>query len=312
MNRIICGVDVSKDNLDCRIVPGEAVGRFANTPAGIAALAVFCRQHQVELAVMEATGGYQHQAFLGLCAEGVAATCVNPGTVRHYAKGMGFLEKTDAIDAFVIASFGQARNLVAMPPPSKKQLRLNSLVKRLRQVTQDMTVNKKRLKQADDGEMRASIIEVMALQKKQTKTLEGEIASLIDDDPLWQAIGSALRSLKGVADRTVACILTNLPEIGTYDSRAIAKLTGLAPMANDSGKKNGPRHIQGGRSTVRSILYLVADIVRRYDPHIGAFHARLVAKGKPKMVIRIALAHKLLTILNARVRDARVKFQIAT
>lgn len=312
MNRIICGVDVSKDNRDCRIVPGEAAGRFANTGEGIAALAAFCRAHSVELAVMEATGGYQRQVFLGLCAEGIGATCVNPGSVRYYAKGMGFLEKTDAIDAFVIASFAQARELVPTPPPSKKQLRLNSLTKRLKQLTQDMAVNKMRLKQADDEEMRSSISEVMALQKKQSKTLEGEIASLIDDDPQWQAIGYALRSLKGVADRTVACILTSLPEIGSYDSRAIAKLTGLAPIANDSGKKNGPRHIRGGRSTVRSILFLVADIVRRYDPHIGAFHQRLVAKGKPKMVIRIALAHKLLTILNARVRDARAKIQNAT
>ena len=120
------------------------------------------------------------------------------------------------------------------------------------------------------------------------------------------------RTVKGVADRTVARIMAELPEIGTYDNKAISKLVGLAPLAHDSGKKNGKRSIRGGRSGVRSILFLVADIARRYDPSLADFHRRLVAAGKPKMVVRVALAHKLLVRLNAKARDARAQYANAT
>jgi transposase len=226
---------------------------------------------------------------------------------------MGALEKTDEIDASIIARFARARDLRPTPLPSPAQQRIKALVARLRQVTEDLTVQKQRRSSLlDNAEMLASIDEVIALLKRQSRRLEGEIASMIDDDPLWARLAETWRAVKGVAGRTVARLMADLPEIGTYSNKAIAKLVGVAPIANDSGKRKGKRPVRGGRSSVRSILFLVAAIAARYDQSLGAFRARLVAAGKEKMVIRIALARKLLVRLNAKARDARAEYANAT
>jgi transposase len=224
---------------------------------------------------------------------------------------MGILEKTDRLDAGVIARFAIAKELKPTNPPTPLQQRLNALVARLRQVTDDLTVQKQRRSCAMNEEMVTSIDEVIALLKRQTKTLAGEIGSLIDDDPLWSKLDAALRT-KGIADRTVARMLAELPEIGIYSNKAVVKLAGLAPLAHDSGARTGQRHIRGGRAGIRSILFLVADIVRRFDPSLAAFHRKLTAAGKPKMVVRIAIARKLLVRLNARAREAREQYALAT
>ena len=311
--KIICGVDVSKAKLDACIEPGAGFASFDNTPAGIAELAAFCRQHGAELAVMEATGGYERLAFLLLWEAGMPCALTNPRSVRRYAEAMGILEKTDRLDADVIARFAHAKNLQPTPMPTPAQQRLKALVARLRQVTDDLTVQKQRSASlADNAEMLASIGEVITLLKRQSRTLEGEIASMIDDDPLWAQLAEAWRPVKGVAGRTVARLMADLPEIGTYSNKAIAKLVGLAPLADDSGKRHGKRSVRGGRAAVRSILFLVAAIAAKYDKTLAAFRDRLLAAGKPKMVVRIALAHKLLVRLNAKARDARAAYANAT
>ena len=311
--KIICGVDISKVRLDACIEPGAIRGSFRNDGAGIAALAAFCRQHQAGLVAMEATGGYERKAFLLLWEEGLPCAVTNARNVRQYAEAMGVLEKTDQIDASIIARFARARDLRPTPVPSLAQQRIKALVARLRQVTDDLTVQKQRRSSLlDNAEMLASLNEVIALLKRQSRTLEGEIASMIDDDPLWAQLAEAWRSVKGVAGRTVARLMADLPEIGTYSNKAIAKLVGVAPIANDSGKRKGKRPVRGGRSSVRSILFLVAAIAARYDKSLGDFRARLFAAGKEKMVIRIALARKLLVRLNAKARDARAQYANAT
>ena len=311
--KFICGVDVSKARLDACIEPGAIFESFDNDAAGIAALAAFCRKHQAGLVAMEASGGYERRAFLLLWEAGVPCAMTNPRSVRHYAEAMGVLEKTDRLDASIIARFAKAKDLRPTPAPSPGQQRLKALVARLRQVTDDLTVQKqRRASLADNAEILASIDEVIALLKRQSRTLEGEIASMIEDDPLWSQLAEAWRSVKGVADRTVARLMADLPEIGTRSNKAIAKLAGLAPIANDSGKRQGKRPVRGGRSSVRSILFLVAAIASRYDKSLADFHARLSAAGKPKMVIRIALARKLLVRLNAKAREARAIYANAT
>jgi transposase len=311
--KIICGVDVSKAKLDVCIEPGTICGSFWNNKAGIAALAAFCREHRTDLVVMEATGGYERRAFLLLWEEGLPCAVTNARNVRQYAESMGVLEKTDKIDASIIARFAKARDLRSMPVPSQAQQRIKALVARLRQVTDDLTVQKQRRSSLlDNAEMLASIDEVIALLKRQSRTLEGEIGSMIDDDPVWAQLAEAWRSVKGVAGRTVARLMADLPEIGTYSNKAIAKLVGVAPIANDSGKRKGKRPIRGGRSSVRSILFLVADIAARFDKSLGDFRDRLRAAGKEKMVVRIALARKLLVRLNAKARDARAAYANAT
>ena len=238
----ICGVDISKARLDACIEPGSIRGSFANDAAGIAGLEAFCRQHRVELVAMEATGGYERRAFWLLWEQGLPCTVTNARQVRLYAEAMGVLEKTDAIDAHIIARFAQAKNLKPTPLPSSSQQRLKALVARLRQLTDDLTVQKQRRSSLlDNAEMPASIDEVIALLKRQSRTLEGEIGSMINDDSLWACLSSTFRSIKGVADRAVAWIMADLPEIGTYSNKAIAKLVGVSPIANDSGKRRGKR-----------------------------------------------------------------------
>lgn len=313
VKKTICGVDVSKAKLDAWIEPAGTFARFDNTTDGLAQLAAFCRQHGVELVVMEASGGYERRAFLELWQAGLPCALTNPRNVRRYAEAMGLLEKTDRIDAKVIARFAIAKKLAPTPLPSRAQQRLTALVARLRQVTDDLTVQKQRRSNLlDNPEILASIDEVIALLKRQSRSLEGEIASMIDDDPLWALLAQSWRSVKGVAGRTVAKLHAELPEIGTYSNKAIAKLVGLAPLANDSGKHRGKRRIRGGRAGVRSILFLVARTAARYDQSLADFRDRLLAAGKEKMVVRIALARKLLVRLNAKAREARAAYALAT
>lgn len=313
MKKTICGVDVSKAKLDVCIEPGHRLASFNNDTAGITELAAFCREHAVALVVMEASGGYERRAFLDLWAQGISCALTNPRSVRRYAEAMGILEKTDRIDASVIARFTHAKDLAPTPLPSQAQQRLKALVARLRQVTDDLTVQKqRRASMFDNTEMQASVDEVIALLKRQSRTLEGEIASMIDDDPLWAKLAETWREVKGVAGRTVARLHAELPEIGTLSNKAIAKLAGLAPIANDSGKRKGKRPTRGGRAGVRSILFLVAAIAARYDQNLREFRDRLLKAGKEKMVVRIAIARKLLVILNAKARDARAQYANAT
>jgi transposase len=262
---------------------------------------------------MEASGGCERQAFLLLWEASIACALTNPRSVRRYAEAMGILEKTDRIDAGVIARFGIAKDIKPTPLPNPQQRRLKALVARLRQVTDDLTIQKQRRSAASiEAEMLASLDEVIALLKRQSRTLEGEIASMIDDDPLWAQIANALRAVKGVAGRTIARVMADLPEIGIYSNKAITKLSGLAPLADDSGTRSGKRHVRGGRESVRSILFLVAEIARRFDPSLAQFHRKLSEAGKPKMVVRVALARKLLVRLNAKARDARSAYAHAT
>jgi len=300
---IICGVDVCAAWLDAWVA-GEFC-RVENSLAGVEGLADFCRRHGVSLVVMEATGGYERLAVGRLWAEGLACAVINPRAVRQFAEAMGRLEKTDRIDAAVIAWYAQVKRIVAQAPASDIQRKLAVAVTRLRQLTALRTMQSNQRRLVDDPEVRGSIDEMLALIARQSRAFEATIIALIGSDPVWARLDAAFRSIKGVADRTVARVLAEMPEIGSLSNKAAAKLTGLAPLAHDSGKRAGKRHVRGGRSPLRSILFVVAEVVRRHEPDFAAFHKRLTLAGKPKKVIRIALAHKLLVRLNAKARDVR-------
>lgn len=288
-----------------------ATARFCNTAEGIAELAAFCRQHKVSLAVMEATGGYEHLAFSLLWAEQLPAAIVNPRAVRHFAQAMGQLEKTDRLDARIIAWFAETRRIAPTPPAPATQQKLTACVRRMRQLTELRVAQTNQRRTVLDPEILDACDALLALLNAQLRALEAKVAGLIGADPLWASLDAAFRSIKGVADRTVARLMADLPEIGTLSNKAVAKLAGLAPIANDSGKLPRARVVRGGRAPVRSILFVVAEVVRRHEPDFKAFHARLAAAGKPKRVIRVALAHKLLTRLNAKARDVRHAFPCA-
>ena len=281
------------------------------TPQGIAELERFCAGHGVDLVVMEATGGYEKLPFSLLWAAGMACAIVNPRQVRRFAEAMGFLEKTDLIDAGVIADYARVKDLVGQEPASQSQERLRALVARLGQLTQLKVSQGNQRRLLKDPDAKASIDELLALIRRQTKAFEVQIAALLDTDPLWRALDLTFREIKGVADRTVAQVMAQMPEIGTYSNKAIAKLAGLAPIARDSGKRNGRRSIRGGRSQVRSILVVVASVVARHEPDFIAFRQKLLDAGKPKMAVRVAVARKLLVRLNAKARDVRAELASA-
>lgn len=305
MASIICGVDVSSETLDGRIGGSGLELSVRRDPEGIAALAAFCLDNGVELVVMEATGGYEKLPFGLLWAAGVPCAIANARSVRRFAEAMGVLEKTDRIDAGIIADYARAKGLTAQAPEGQAQERLRALVTRLRQLTALKVAQSNQRRLVQDAMVTASFDEMLALIARQSRLLETQIAELLDADPLWRALDAAFRQIKGVAGRTVARLMAEMPEIGTVSNKAIAKLAGLAPLANDSGKRQGRRPVRGGRAQVRSILVVVAGLVARHDPDMAAFHQRLIQAGKPRMTARVAVARKLLVRLNAKARDAR-------
>ena len=311
MTPIICGVDVSSISLEAFVNPAGPGRTFANSAEGIAQLACFCQQHGVELVALEATGGYEKQAFALLWAQGVAVALLNPRAVRDFAKAMGWLEKTDRIDARMIARFAAVKGSVASTPASAEQQHLKALVTRLRQLTQLHVDQRNQRLLVTDATVRASISKLLKVVEAQKRSLATKIAAVLASDPLWKELEQAFRSIKGVADRTVAAVMADMPEIGLLSNKAVSKLSGLAPLARDSGKMHGRRLVRGGRRQLRAVLFVVAGVVSRHNPDFAAFHQRLSAAGKPKKVIRIALAHKLLVRLNAKARDVRIRFEAA-
>ena len=305
MASTICGIDISASTLDARVGREGPYQRFPNTPPGRDALAAFCRDNKVGLCAMEATGGHERALFAHLWAAGLPAAVVNPRQVRRFAEAMGRLEKTDKIDCGVIAWFAEVRRIKPMPPASETQTRLAALVVRLRQLTEASVEQRNQARLVTDPLVRDTTTAVLATIAAQVRRLEAGIAALIEADPLWAALNQAFRGIKGVADRTVARLMAALPEIGVVSNKAIAKLAGLAPLAQDSGARHGKRAVRGGRESVRSILFIVASVVRRHEADFKEFSDRLTRAGKPKKVVLVAIAHKLLTRLNAKARDVR-------
>ena len=193
-----------------------------------------------------------------------------------------------------------------MQPAGTAQERLAALVTRLRQLTELRTAQTQPAPAGDrPGGATKSFEEMLGLIASQIRAWRAEIADLIDGDPLWRKLDKTFRSIKGVADRTVAHLMAELPEIGTFPNKAVPSSAASPRSPMTAARYKGKRSIRGGRSSIRSILFVVAEIVRRYDPDFAAFHKRLSDAGKPKKVIRIALAHKLLVRLNAKARDVR-------
>ena len=282
-----------------------AAASFPNHAAGIAALADFCREQGVELVAMEATGGYEQQAFAQLSQAGLPVAILNPRAVRQFAQSMGRLEKTDRIDAGMIAWYAEVKPSPPLCLAPQSQQHLRALVTRLRQLTDIRTAQLNQQRLVTDRSVQASFAKLLALVARQIRDLEQRIAKLIEQDPLWRELNQVFRTIKGVADRTVARLMAEMPEIGTLSNKTISKLAGVAPLARDSGQHQGKRAVRGGRAAVREILFIVASVVGRYEPDFIAFQQRLRAAGKPPKVVRIALAHKLLVRLNAKARQVR-------
>ncbi len=233
---------------------------------------------------------------------GFEVSIVNPRQPRDYARCQNLLAKTDAIDAFVLASFAQVIGPRASRLPSANQLLLDEMVARRRQLVRMHAQEDNRLQQAFEKRIRTSIERVMRLLERQRDDLDRAIAALIDRDDDWRAKLELLRSVPGVGDVTASTLVAELPELGRLNRGEIAKLVGLAPVNHDSGAHRGERHIQGGRSTVRCVLYMATLTARTFNPLIRATSDRLTRAGKPFKVVMTACMRKLLTILNTMAR----------
>jgi len=299
----VVGIDVSKATLDVALLPSGEVLQFANDANGIEELGKKLKLAAADLVVMEATGGYETAVATALVGSGLRVAVVNPRQIRDFAKATGRLAKNDRLDAQVIAAFGQAIEPEIVRLPDEDARALEALLVRRRQLVamRVQEVNRLGLMQ---GAMRKRIKAHIDWLEKEIDKLDIDLTAGLRSSPAWRAKDELLRSFKGVGPITSGTLMVALPELGQLDRRAIAALVGLAPFNRDSGVMRGRRSIYGGRSQVRTLLYMAATTAIRSNPVIRAFYERLKSRGKPHKVAMVACMRKMLTILNAMVRQS--------
>jgi transposase len=304
------GIDVSKEHLDVASEDGALEARFANDEQGHGQIVARMRELSPTLVVMEATGNFQVDLSVVLASAQVPMAVVNPRQVRDFAKALGILAKTDAIDARTIARFGATVKPQAQPLPDEQALELEALMTRRRQLVGMIASEKNRLQAlfgpAKTSWAEKSIRDTLSHLIKQLSQLDKGLRKRIERSPVWKAKDDLLKSVPGIGKVTSLTLAIDLPELGTLDRKQIASLAGLAPINRDSGKSIGKRRIWGGRATVRTALYMACVASLRCNPVIQALYARLtkVARKPPKVAL-VACMRKLLTILNAMVRAQR-------
>ena len=302
--RIQVGIDVSKDSAEVSL-GDRSIASFANDDAGHERIVTELAQHEVGLVLMEATGGYEAQLACALQAAGYAVVVINPRQARDFAKSMGYLAKTDRIDAAVLRQFADVidgrpdRERFLLPAADPQRQHLAALVGRRRQLVEMRTAERNRLSLSHKA-ARKSIEIVIRTLTKQIEDIEAQMAHHVQQH--HADLAKLLNSAKGIGDGTVACLIGELPELGRLSNRKISKLVGIAPLNRDSGQYRGKRMIGGGRAEIRTALYMPTWVAIRHNAVIGAFYRRLIANGKPKKVALVACMRKLLVILNALVR----------
>ncbi|MDQ5848306.1 MAG: IS110 family transposase [Pseudomonadota bacterium] len=300
--QVVAGIDVSKAVLDVALLPSGEELQVGNDAAGIEELGKRLKAASVDLVVMEATGGYETAVATALVGAGLRVAVVNPRQVRDFAKATGRLAKNDRIDAQVIAAFGQAIDPEIRQLPDEDARELQALLLRRTQLVTMKVQETNRLGLAQ-GAMRKQIKNHIDWLAKEIDKLDIDLTARLRSSPAWRAKDELLQSLKGIGQVTSSTLLVGLPELGRLDRRAIAALVGLAPFNRDSGTMRGRRSIYGGRSRIRTLLYMAATTAIRSNPVIKAFYEQLKSRGKPHKVAVVACMRKMLTILNAMARD---------
>lgn len=298
------GVDVAKAHLDLAVYPPRPPCRFVHDEAGIAALVAQVRTLAPALVVLEATGGYETQVATALALAGVPVAIVNPRQVRDFAKAMGRLAKTDALDADVLAHFAARVQPVPRPLPDAAQQELTALVTRRRQLVEMLTAERNRLVVAR-GRVKHDVQTHIHFLEQRLTDPHTDLHTAVRTSPLWRAQEQLLRSVPGIGPTTACTLIAELPELGHLTRQQIAALVGVAPLNRDSGPRRGPRVTWGGRASVRAPLYMATVVATRCNPLIRVFYLRLRAAGKPAKVALVAAMRKLLTILNAMVKAQR-------
>ena len=302
-NEVFVGIDVAKAHLDVAVGSEATSERFANDEDGIAKLIERLRSNQVALVVLEATGGYQRKVLTELLGAGLQAVAVNPRQVRDFAKAVGTLEKTDEIDSKILALFAERIRPKVRPVVDAATQEFQALLARRRQLMEMFVAEKNRVHQAATATVRRSVETHLKWLKSQIRDSDKDLENRLRDCPAWNLRIDVLESVPGVGRVTSMSLLADVPEIGTLNRKQIAKLLGVAPLSRDSGSQRGQRTTWGGRASARAALYMATLVATKHNPVIRDFYARLLARGKLKKVALVAAMRKLLTILNAMLRD---------
>jgi transposase len=302
MSEKMCiGIDVSKDTLDVATTQQQHWS-CANDEQAIQALIESLRAQCIERIIMEASGGYEAAVAAGLASAGLPVIVVNPRQVRDFAKAMGRLAKTDRIDAFVLAEFGQKIQPELRMLKDEQTRELEALLVRRRQILSMLTAERQRLALAAPA-VRRDLKEHIHWLVKRLKQSNHALDETLRSSAVWREREELFKPVKGIGKQTLLSLCALLPELGQLDRRKLAALVGVAPYNCDSGTMRGRRHCWGGRADLRSVLYMASLTALRSNPVIRAFYQRLLKAGKPKKVAITACMRKLLTILNAMVRD---------
>lgn len=297
------GLDVAKGHIDAAILPSQTRLHVPNDDSGHATLVATLRTAAPTLIVLEASGGYQTAVASALALAGLPVAVVNPRQVRDFARALGFLAKTDALDALVLARFAERVQPTPRPLADAEAADLAALVARRRQLTDMLVAERNRLALARPP-VRKRLREHVRWLEAQLTEVDAEIADRIRRSPLWRDRDQLLQSVPGLGPRTSSVLLASLPELGTGSGHALAALVGLAPFNVDSGQWRGRRTTWGGRADVRAALYMATLVATRCNPVCRAFYRRLLTAGKPKKVALVATMHKLLLILHAMVKHS--------
>ena len=305
MDALIIGIDVAKDKLDVAVRPTGESFVVSRDSAGIDGLIARLRALKAAVVGLEATGGFETVVAASLSAAGLPVVIVNPARVRGFANALGKRAKTDVIDAHVIAHFIEATKPVVRPLPDAATRQLGDLVGRRSQIVAMIGAEQQRKKRNPDKRLLASIERLLAAMQNELSDLDGQIRDSVRASPAWREKDELLESVPGVGRVIAARLLAEMPELGKLSRREIAALAGLAPWTRQSGQWKGKSFIGGGRAGVRAALFMGAMVAMQHNTALKAFYGRLTAAGKPKMVAIVAVARKLLTILNAILRDAK-------
>ncbi|MFJ3485244.1 IS110 family transposase [Pseudomonas sp. NPDC090202] len=299
------GIDVSKGTLDSFVSTTGQVEQFLNSHDDIQRLIKYLKVQTPALVVLEATGGFERLPAAELSAAGLPVVIVNPRQVRDFAKATGQLAKTDVLDAQVIAAFAQAVKPAIRELPDEHTRELADLLVRRRQIIDMIVAEESRLKQAVFKALKKDIKAHIVWLQKRLKNTDDDLHESIKASPVWKANYDLLREVKGVGDVLALSLLAMLPELGKVNRKQVAALVGVAPYNCDSGVYRGHRRIWGGRAEIRSVLYMATLSSKNHNPVIERFYNHLLAAGKTKKVALVACMRKLLTILNAMIRDQK-------
>jgi transposase len=302
---VYVGIDVAKEHLDVALGVEATPERFAYTAGGLKTLLERLQALPGVQVIIEASGGLEARLLAELWAAKLTVTRTNPQRVREFAKASGRRAKTDRLDARLLAHFGAALQPAPTPLASAEAQTLAALVSRRRQLVEMRTMEHNRRLSAPPP-LHSRIDSHLAWLDAEIAALDQEISDFIRQTPGWAEKDTVMQSAPGVGQVTAHTLLAELPELGRLDRKQIAALVGVAPFNHDSGRLRGQRRIQGGRSAVRSVLYMAALTATRFNPTIKTFYDRLLAAGKDKKLALVACMRKLLVILNAMLRDNTV------